>query len=123
MQLVSTMLFGIAALHTVFGILYFSEPLSGLLADGIVNAAHGDPSRGHAIWFLYAGVSWALLAILARSMAELGLGAPRSFGWGLLLLAAVGAFVSPASGFWLVFVPAIVALRTGGSRLAARSDA
>ncbi|NJL42833.1 MAG: hypothetical protein HC935_04625 [Pseudanabaena sp. SU_2_4] len=35
---------------------------------------------------------------------------PKSTGWGLLALAIVGVTLMPASGFWLVFPPAIAVL-------------
>ena len=111
MKLVEISLLLIALLHTAFGVFYFSDPLLALVHDGVVDAAHGDPARGHAIWFLYAGASWFLIASLARQLSARGLGFPAEFGWGLIVFATIGATVSPASGFWLLFVPGVAALR------------
>jgi len=35
---------------------------------------------------------------------------PKAVGWSLLALAIVGVALMPASGFWLVFPPAVAAL-------------
>ncbi|KAI8920311.1 hypothetical protein DFJ77DRAFT_237624 [Powellomyces hirtus] len=83
-------------------------PLLATLSAGFFNAVDkysvaGVPlyDRSAAFWFHVSGVLMALLgASMAHNAKETGT-IPRSVGWGLLGLSAVGCVAMPASGFWL----------------------
>ena len=105
-------LMGVGALHTLLGLVVFAAPLRELVDAGWVNALGSrDPMRNLAFWFVFGGVFTVLVGHLADWIERLPSAAlPRSLGWALLITAAVGATLAPASGFWLVFPAAIGAL-------------
>ncbi len=102
-------LMGVAALHTVFGLVVFAAPLRETAAAGFWNAlGAGDPMRNLAFWFLVAGALTALVGYLADWIERATGGAlPRALGWALLAIALVGVILVPALGFWLVLPAAI----------------
>jgi hypothetical protein len=101
-------LLGVGAFHNVVGVLLFSRPLGAIAAAGGWNAVGPHVDRNMAFWFLIAGLTFMLLGALVDWMEAQRLALPRRLGWGLLGLAALGAFCMPVSGFWL-FVPAALA--------------
>ena len=63
------------------------------------------------VWFLLFGAPLALFAIAVHAMERNGeILAPKTLAWGLILLGLLGVSLMPASGFWLVFPPALVLL-------------
>ena len=103
----------IGVLHTTIGLAKYRRTLREMARDGIVGAVGGDHERGEAFWFLVCGASMVLTGRLAR-WTQLRTGTlPASTGWMLLDIGAAGVALMPRSGFWALFVPAILALVVG----------
>lgn len=108
---VSKSLLVIGIFHTLFGLFFFGGPLVEMLFEGLINSSRGIVEREFTIWFLYGGVLFLLLSVVIGRLEREALELPRQLGWGLLALAVVGAAITPASGFWLLLIPALLALR------------
>ena len=116
-------LMGVGALHSVLGLVVFAAPLRELVDAGVVNALGSrDPLRNLAFWFLFGGVMTALVGYLADWIERAPGGMlPPALGWVLLLTAAAGATLAPASGFWFVF-PAAIGILLRARPAARRAD-
>jgi hypothetical protein len=106
-------LMGVGALHTIVGLIAFAAPLREVIDAGVVNALGSrDPLRNLAFWFLFGGMTTALVGYLADWIERATGGPlPAALGGALLLLALVGVTLAPASGFWLVLPAAVGILR------------
>ena len=114
-------LIGVSAIHTVFAVAVFGEVLASVVKRGVFNTVGADPMTAAVVWFVLFG---AMLFVCGLAVAELEASSPnhlpRSIGWGLLAIAVVGITLMPASGFWLVFPPAIaLLLKKSKAKLAA----
>jgi Family of unknown function (DUF6463) len=100
----------VGVLHTLFGLVGFRGLWSELLREGLVNTVHGQPEREFAFWFLFLGI-WAILlgALVHRWEVEHGR-LPGFFGWSLLAITIAMLVPMPASGAWLLLVPAVGAI-------------
>lgn len=98
----------VAALHTLFGLAFGAKVLPGMLERGLFNTVGSDPMAGVVVWFLLFG---AAMAILGIALSELERGehfhCAGKLGAGTLMMTVTGVVLMPASGFWLVFPPAI----------------
>ena len=105
-------LFGIGILHTLFAIVLLM-PLVGseLLAEGVFNTISGQPKREAFLWFLLTGFFMLLVGAMINFMEQNQLNVPKFVGWSLLAIAIFTVFLSPFSGAWLIFIPAIVLIR------------
>ena len=83
--------------------------LRGMLRDGVVDAVEGDPEREAAFWFLTCGVSLVSLGWSFRRARRQTGTLPSFVGPALLGIATAGVTFMPRSGFWAVFVAAILA--------------
>ena len=110
-QWIGRWLIGVSAIHTVFAVVVFGDVLASILKQGMFNTVGTDPMKAAVVWFVLFG---AMLFICGLAVAEFeqfsSTQLPKSIGWGLLALAIVGVTLMPASGFWLVFPPAIAVL-------------
>lgn len=110
-QWIGRWLIVVSAVHTVFAVAVFGDVLASIARRGVFDSVGTDPMTGAVVWFVLFG---AVLFIcgLAVSALETPLtpGLPKSIGWSLLALGVVGVTLMPASGFWLVFPPAIAVL-------------
>ena len=101
----------VSAIHTVVAVAVFGEVLASIVKRGVFNTVGTDPMTAATVWFTLFG---AMLFIYGLAVDELEKSSsrplPKSVGWSLLGLALVGVTLMPASGFWLVFPPAIVVL-------------
>lgn len=104
-------LIGVSAIHTVFAVAVFGEVLASIVKRGVFNTVGTDPTTGAVVWFVLFG---AMLFVCGLAVAALEKSSPSqlptSIGWSLLAMAVVGVTLMPASGFWLVFPPAIAVL-------------
>ena len=110
---------GVGVLHTLAGVALFAPQLRELLAAGLWNAlGDRDPMRNLAFWFFFGGAYVMLIGALAHWIERATGGPlPRVFAWTLLATTALGACMAPASGFWLLLVPALAALRRPAASL------
>lgn len=104
-------LIGVSVIHTLFAIVVFRDVLSSLIRRGVFNTVGSDPMTGAVVWFVLFGVALFVcgLAISALEKASSD-PLPRSLGWSLLTLVALGVVLMPASGFWLAIPPAVAIL-------------
>ncbi len=110
-------LVGVGVLHTLSAVVAFGAPLGEILAAGVWNTLVGHPRRELAFWFLVSGAFVLLLGAVIDWIEQRAAGrVPQILGTGLLLVAALGILVEPASGFWLFVPPAIAALRRAQRR-------
>ncbi len=108
-------LMAVAALHTVFALIVFQQPLFGILQRGVFNTVGRDPLAAATVWFLLFGVVLALLALAVTTLERNGQAQGlRQLGMGVLALTACGVILMPASGFWLVIPAGVALLRRGG---------
>lgn len=105
-------LFGIGVLHTLVGIGLLG-PLIGpeLIADGLINTINGQPKREAFLWFLISGFFMLLVGGMINYMEKNKLPCPNFVGWSLLAITIFAVFLSPLSGGWLIFIPAIALIR------------
>ena len=111
-QLVGSSLLAIGSLHVVFSLVRFRLPLLEIVENGVVAGAH-TPEQFGAFWFLVAGPLMVLCGISVRAQEATGSTPGPLFGWTLLATAVLGVAVFPVSGFWLLLLPGILAMRTG----------
>jgi len=101
-------LIAVSVVHTIFGLVVFSEPLVSIVRRGVFNSVGTDPLTGAVVWFLLFGFA---LFLAGLSIAELERQStrplPRSLGWALLFVILVGVVLMPVSGFWLALPPAV----------------
>ena len=104
----------VAVAHTLFGLIVYHSTLVGLVADGVVNALGYDAMRAAVVWFLLAGFFMATTGIAIDQLEDQGLRSKLvPLGWGLLAITLLGIALMPASGFWLMLVPAYFCIRGG----------
>ncbi len=101
----------IGLLHTVFGLVGFRNILAMLLREGIFNTVNGQPDREMAFWFIFFGFLLIVFGALIDWCESKGIKLPLFLGWGLLTITIIGVMLMPVSGFWLVIIPSIGAIR------------
>jgi hypothetical protein len=97
----------VAALHTLFAVIVFAAEYSSLYNNGIINSLSTDRSAA-AVWFFLFGQVLFIVGLLIKHFNSVNNSLiPLSVSLNLLLLTLVGITIMPASGFWLMFPPAI----------------
>ncbi len=107
-------LVGIGLLHTALGLIFLREIGALLLAEGLFNTVNRQPPREAFFWFIFAGLEMILLGLLVHDYERRRLAFPRFLGWFLLGLALITVLIMPASGGWLVLLPAIALIVKSG---------
>lgn len=106
-------------LHTLNGVVGGYSYLNAMARDGLIGTVSASPEREALFWFLIAGVALFLMGLLALGYDR---PLPASFGWGLLVLSVLGAFMLGPSGFLLIIPQAlyilVVSQRVPNRRLA-----
>jgi hypothetical protein len=100
-------LVAVGIVHTIFGIAVMSSTLRVIAGEGFFYTVHGQPEREAVFWFLYSGFALMIMGGLVDWIESHGLALPRFFPWAFLAMTSVGAFLMPASGFWLLFPPIV----------------
>jgi len=104
-------LIGVSVIHTLFAIVVFNKALASVVQRGVFNTVGTDPLVGAVVWFVLFGAVLFICGLAVSALERALHGAlPKSLGWSLLVLGLLGALLMPASGFWLVFPPAIAVL-------------
>lgn len=107
-------LLGVAAIHTLFALVVFREPLLQLVSRGLVNAVGHDPMSNAVTWFVLFGAAMAMLGQAVDAAEQRGQ-VPGSLGVSVLALTLVGVVLMPASGFWLLLPPGLSLVRASRS--------
>jgi len=101
----------VAVIHTLVGIVFFSEVLVSIIKRGVFNTVGTDPMTGTVAWYVLFGVMLFICGLTIYELEKSLSGVvPRSIGWSLLILVFLGVLLMPASGFWLALPPAILIL-------------
>ncbi|MBI2839540.1 MAG: hypothetical protein HYX75_14595 [Acidobacteria bacterium] len=102
---------GIGVVHTLFGLLGFRGQLAMWLGEGLWNTVNGQAEREFPFWFLSFGILAIIFGLFVdwveRHFGEL----PRFLGWSFLGLTVAVVVIMPISGGWLMFAPAVGAIR------------
>ncbi len=64
-----------------------------------------------AFWFIFFGFLLIVFGALIDWCESKGIKLPLFLGWGLLTITIIGVMLMPVSGFWLVIIPSIGAIR------------
>ena len=103
-------LLAVGVLHSVLGMVFFTDALAGMVADGLWNSVNTVKGRPVAFWFEFVGLTMMLLGAFVY-WAERTIGhLPRFLGGGLLALALIAIVAMPLSGGWLFLPPAMAIL-------------
>ncbi len=99
----------IGMLHTLVGVVAFHEALFSILREGLFNTIplNQQPEREAAFWFLFAGFVLLIIRGLVVWIEHNTMDTPAFLSWSFLSITAVGAFIMPVSGFWLLLIPTI----------------
>ncbi len=107
-------LLAVAALHTLFALVFLHKPLLDIVQRGVFNTVGQDPMAAAAVWFLLFAAPLALQALAITTLERSGQNAAlRQQAWGLLAMSALGVTLMPDSGFWLAIPAGIALLRKG----------
>ncbi len=104
-------LIGVSIIHTLFAIFVFRDVLTSLIQRGVFNTVGSDPMTGAVVWFVLFGVVLFICGLAISALEQSSSNPlPKSLGWSLLTLVALGVVLMPASGFWLAISPALAIL-------------
>jgi hypothetical protein len=103
-------LMGVAAIHTLFALVVFREPLLQLVSRGLFDAVGQDPLLGGVTWFVFFGAALAMAGQAVDAAEQQG-HVPRSLGVTVLAMTGLGVVLMPASGLWLLVPPGVSLLR------------
>jgi len=101
----------IGILHLSVGFILLGRIGLELLQDGLFNTVNGQPMREAFFWFIFTGFLIIIIGQIVHWLERNQEAIPTSLGWSLLTLSTLGVFIMPASGIWLMFVPAIGILK------------
>ncbi len=99
---------GTAVLHTAFGLLpkIYGEEWSEFSRLRLWKSVSIANDRNMAaFWFVIFGPTLFLAGLAIYEIEMAGIGLPRSFGWTLLGVSAVGSVMCPKSGFTILLLP------------------
>ena len=110
-------------LHIALGALSFAGPLGDMARAGVINSMRAFADRQATLWYFVAGGFLLTAGLTIRWIRKRTGVAPLPLGWGLIVIAAIGAAVAPVSGFWLVLVEGVLLVVAGRSRREVVADA
>lgn len=100
----------VSVIHTLFALVVFGRVLRSLVERGLFNTVGKDPQVAAVAWFVLFGVVLFIAGLAVDALEAARVPLPRSLGWSLLALVALGLVLMPASGFWLALPPAVALL-------------
>lgn len=104
---------GTAFIHTLFAIVVFWDTWLIIITNGVFNTVQEDPVIAATVFFSLWGFVYLAFGIVIDALERNEqVSIPKSLGWGLLFNGLIGIVLTPASGFWLLFPPAIAVLKT-----------
>lgn len=110
MRWIGRTVLGIAAVHTLFGAVFFRATVLTVLREGVVGTIADQPDRGAMFWFFYTGFALALIGMWMDEREAEARTFPGYLVTSLAVLTGAGVLIMPASGFWLLIAPAIGAV-------------
>lgn len=104
----------LGAIHIIFGIVRFKEPLADALAAGFVGQFQEPQVRRTAFWFIMVGPLLMLAGHLAvRAVARGDRAVLKIIGTYGLISSIVGIFAYPSSPLWVLLVLSILLIAAG----------
>lgn len=101
-------LVAVSVLHTLYAFVIFRSVFSFVIQRGVFNTVGNDPRIAAAVWFVLFGAALFVCGLAVSALEQSSPNRlPASLGWSLLALTVLGVVLMPASGFWLVFPPAV----------------
>ena len=99
----------VALIHLAFGALVFAEPLQAIGRTGWWGGVERDATLMAVTWFVLFAPPLFTTGLAIDAIERQRGHVPTALAWWLLAVAALGAALMPASGFYLV-LPAVVAI-------------
>jgi hypothetical protein len=106
---------GIGVFHNLIGVALGWGPLAEIVGDGLFNAVDPFPLRMAIFWFEGFGALLMLMGATWWWIERQGLVLPRFVAVGAALIALLGAFFMPISGFYTLLPVAAVIWRRAGT--------
>ena len=100
----------IGVIHSVFGFAVLHSTLAELVSEGLVNTVNGQPMREFTFWFLFFGFLAIIFGAFVDWCERQQINLPHFFGWSFFALTLAIVVIMPASGGWIMFVPAVGAI-------------
>ncbi len=97
----------IGIIHTIFGFVFIGHIFRELLNDGLINTVNGQLDREFFFWFVMFGVLLIVLGALTNWVEKETGFLPSWYGWVLFVFTLMIVAIMPASGGWLLFIPAV----------------
>lgn len=97
---------GIGALHSALGFAAGAGIADDIMREGFFGTIGGQLNRQAVFWFLFFGFLVVTFGCLLDWLEARALVPPPGIGYGLLGMSVVGASMMPASGWWLLLIPA-----------------
>lgn len=98
---------GTSTLHTIFAFIKFPETWANIITDGVFNSVGENAEIAAPVFFLLWGLLFYVFGFTIDALEKKAIPLPNPLGWGLFLNGVVAVILIPASGFWLLFPPAI----------------
>lgn len=104
----------IGSVHIAATPMLYGDGTRSIIDAGVLASVEADPAvedlRAAVFWYVTAGLAMLLLSFLVATLERSPNGVPASVGVSLLVIAAWGVLLMPASGFWAFAVPAAIIL-------------
>lgn len=93
--------------HSLLGSIVFRSAYASILKENLVNTItlNGNSSKEEAFWFLISGFALMIIGGLVGYIESKNIEIPVFLIWSLILVTAIGVFMMPVSGFWLLLLP------------------
>jgi hypothetical protein len=100
-------LFVIGVGHSLMGFIAFRNTIALIVNENLVNtiSLNDNSSKEAVFWFLITGFALMIIGGLVDLIENKNIGMPPFLLWCLVFITAIGIFMMPVSGFWLLLVP------------------
>lgn len=97
----------VAAIHLVFGVIFFGDAFVSLLRTGVLDSVTimSRSATATAFWFFIAGLFALMLGGMVAHLERLGSPFPAFLPWSLLAVTLLGCALMPVSAWWLLLAP------------------
>lgn len=95
--------------HSLLGFIVYRNAIALIINENLVNtiSLNGNSSKEVSFWFLMTGFALMIIGALVNAIENKNITVPAFLLWSLILIASIGIFMMPISGFWLLLVPIV----------------